>query len=628
MKVVIPFWNKTFISIIIPSLVAHVIFPPILLNSGNSFMVLPDLSPLSALQLSQLQQLTAQLNTPQKIWVSGYIAGLNQSTELIQPTPASEQRLTILYATQTGNSKGVALQLAEQADHKGIRNHLVSMADYKVKSIKGESHLIIVTSTNGEGEPPDDAIDLHQFLATKKAPKLETLKFAVLGLGDSSYQFFCQTGKDFEQRLLALGAEVVTTRLDADIDYQQASTQWIQQALADIQKTLNAGISTTANVSKKTVTRNKYDKQHPFSATFLSSQKITGSQSNKDVRHIEISLQGSDLTYRAGDALGVYFKNDANLVAQLITKLGLDDETPVSIDEKMVSLSDALTTHYEITNTHPAFIEAYAKQSNNPALLQLAENKEALREFANKTQVIDIITNTPAEAITPQNFIALLRRISPRLYSIASSQSEVDDEVHLTVGIVNFENKQGTKRFGGASSFLGERLQEEQEVDVFIEENHNFRLPENPQIPIIMVGPGTGIAPFRAFIQEREVTQSSGKNWLIFGDQTFNEDFLYQNEWLAYLKSGLLTKLDLAFSRDQKEKIYVQDRLKENAQEVYQWLQDGAHFYVCGDANRMAKDVHTTLIEIISKQGNKSLEDAQQELNELRQAKRYQKDVY
>ncbi|HEY5716534.1 MAG TPA: sulfite reductase subunit alpha, partial [Psychromonas sp.] len=397
-----------------------------------------------------------------------------------------------------------------------------------------------------------------------------------------------------------------------------------------VEETLEKGgfVATSQALVGSLQTANKYDKQNPFTATLLTQQKITGARSAKDVRHIEIDLEGSDLHYSAGDALGVWFENDPLLVDALIQKLQLDAQAQVKIDDKSVSLKEALTDSFELTGTHPAFVEGYAKLTGNKKLLALAEDKNKLRDFANTHQIIDVVSDTGNEALTAENFVALLRRISPRLYSIASSQAEVDQEVHLTVGTVTFENENGETRQGGASSFLGQRLQEGGQVKVFIEDNHNFRLPANPETPIIMVGPGTGIAPFRAFMQEREATDATGKNWLFFGDQTFTEDFLYQTEWQGFLKSGLLTKLDLAFSRDQAEKIYVQDRLKENAHEIYQWLQEGAHFYVCGDANRMAKDVQQTLIEIIGVQGNKSLEDAEQYLTELRQAKRYQRDVY
>ena len=587
-------------------------------------------SPLSESQLALLQQATTGLDAVQTAWVSGYLAGLSQSpVTAAAPTQSEGQSLTILIGSQTGNAKGVAQELADQATAKGISNKLISMADYKVKAIKDESHLIVVASTNGEGEAPDDAIDLHAFLASKKAPKLASLKFAVLGLGDSSYEFFCQTGKDFEQRLHALGGEIITERLDADVDYQEVTQAWFDKALTAVEATLEkAGITTAAVATSSAIAANKYNKQNPFNASLLSSQKITGNQSAKDVRHIEIDLAGSDLHYTAGDALGIWFKNDQTMVDELIKKLGLDATKEITLGDKKIALKDALIEEYELTGTHPAFVEGYAALTENKELQKLAENKNVCRDFANNNQIVDVVTAEGNEAITEENFISLLRRSSPRLYSIASSQTEVEDEVHLTVGAVIFENEAGQQRGGSASTFLSHRLQEGEEVKVFIEDNHNFRLPANPETPIIMVGPGTGIAPFRAFMQEREASEATGKNWLLFGDQTFNQDFLYQVEWQTHLKSGLLTKLDLAFSRDQAQKIYVQDRLKENAAEVFKWLQDGAHFYVCGDANRMAKDVQTALIDIISKQGKLSLEDAEEYLTELRQAKRYQRDVY
>ncbi|MGJ8580685.1 MAG: assimilatory sulfite reductase (NADPH) flavoprotein subunit [Psychromonas sp.] len=587
-------------------------------------------SPLSESQLAQLQQATAGLDAVQTAWVSGYLAGVSQGpVTAAAPTQSAGQSLTILVGSQTGNAKGVAQELAEQAAARGIPNQLISMADYKVKAIKDESHVIIVASTNGEGEAPDDAIDLHAYLASKKAPKLPNLKFAVLGLGDSSYEFFCQTGKDFEERLAALGAEIITERLDADVDYQEVTQAWFDKALDAVESTLQkAGVAIAAVATSAPAVANKYNKQNPFAASLLTSQKITGDQSGKDVRHIEIDLEGSDLHYTAGDALGVWFKNDQAMVDELIAKLGLDADKEITLGEQTISLKAALIEEFELTGTHPGFIEGYAALTENKTLLALAEDKNACRDFANTHQIVDVVTAEGNDKVTEENFVALLRRSSPRLYSIASSQTEVEEEVHLTVGAVVFENELGQQRGGSASTFLSHRLEEGEEVKVFIEDNHNFRLPANPDTPVIMVGPGTGIAPFRAFMQEREATDATGKNWLLFGDQTFNEDFLYQVEWQNYLKSGLLTKLDLAFSRDQAQKIYVQDRLKENAAEVFKWLQDGAHFYVCGDANRMAKDVQTALIEIISKQGKLSLEDAEEYLTELRQAKRYQRDVY
>jgi len=370
----------------------------------------------------------------------------------------------------------------------------------------------------------------------------------------------------------------------------------------------------------------EYTKQAPYAAELSLSQKITGRDSAKDVRHIEIDLAESGITYQAGDALGVWFENDTALVTELIATLNLSADEKVEIAGTSLSFAEALTLKLEITQTAVNFISFWAEQSQDKDLLALSEDKNSAREYAGNHQIIDVVKAAPA-TVTAQDFADALRKITPRLYSIASSQAEVEEEVHLTVGLVEY-NENDKLRSGGASSFLGKRLEEGGTVKVFIEHNDNFRLPANGETPVIMIGPGTGIAPFRAFMQEREATEASGDNWLFFGDQTFTQDFLYQVEWQGYLKSGLLTNLDLAFSRDQAEKIYVQDRLREKASEIFAWLERGAHLYICGDMSRMAKDVELALVDIISEHGKLSTEQAQDYLKELRNAKRFQKDVY
>ena len=370
----------------------------------------------------------------------------------------------------------------------------------------------------------------------------------------------------------------------------------------------------------------EYTKQNPYSAELSVSQKITGRDSAKDVRHIEIDLGESGLTYQVGDALGVWFENDEALVDELIATLSLSASENVSVANETLTLKDALVSSLEITQTSVNFVNFWAEVSQDKTLLAVAEDKNSAREYAANHQVVDVVKAAPA-SIEAQVFVEALRKITPRLYSIASSQAEMEEEVHLTVGLVEYDGN-GQLRSGGASSFLGKRLEEGGAVKVFVEHNDNFRLPSDGNTPVIMIGPGTGIAPFRAFMQEREASEATGDNWLFFGDQTFTQDFLYQVEWQGYVKSGLLTNIDLAFSRDQAEKIYVQDRLREKAAEVYAWLERGAHLYICGDMSRMAKDVETALIDIIAEQGNKSEEQAQQYLKDLRNAKRYQKDVY
>ncbi len=592
---------------------------------------------LDANQLASLQEAIATYTPLQLAWTSGYLAAKSEGGSVAAlPTATAgasaqvQATLTILFSSQTGNAKGVAKKLAESAKAAGITVNLKNVSEYKPKSLKSETHLLIVTSTNGEGEPPDDAIEFHEFLASKKAPKLPTLKYSVLSLGDSSYEFYCQTGKDFDERLKALGATAVSPRVDCDVDYEEDAQSWSVSIIDTLKEELtqsgDAGVAPVAGVSAAVEVESQYTKQNPYEAELLVSQKITGRDSAKDVRHVEIDLGESGLTYQVGDALGVWFENSAALVEELITTLKLSADENVSIKGENFTLSQALTSELEITQTAPAFIEFWASISGDAKLKALAEDKNAAREYAGEHQIVDVVKAAPSD-VTAQVFVDALRKITPRLYSIASSQTEVEEEVHLTVGLVSYEHE-GATRFGGASGFLANDAEEGATVKVFVEHNDNFRLPADGNTPVIMVGPGTGVAPFRAFMQEREASDAEGDNWMFFGDQTFTQDFLYQVEWQGYLKSGLLTKMDVAFSRDQAEKIYVQDRIKENAKEVFEWLERGAHLYICGDANRMAKDVHNTLVDVIASEGGLTPEQAEDYLKSLRSNKRYQKDVY
>lgn len=587
-----------------------------------------NLSPLSDEQQRQLGQVLSTLNTQQLTWVSGYLYGLSQSGHQGVATSAAvaapSGSLTILYGSQTGNAKGVATAIKAQAEARGLPVTLASMADYKPKQLKKESHLLVVVSTYGEGEPPESAVDLFEQLKKGKIGKLDGLKFAVLGLGDSSYEFFCQTGKDFDDFLAKAGAERVYELASLDVDYQDAAKSWGEQALNAITATLSTGAaSSVASTVQQAVGHSQYSKENPFPARLSVNQKITGRDSTKDIRHIEINLADSGLTYQPGDALGVWFDNDADLVGEVLALTGLSGDEATAHG----TLRTALTGHFELTRLHGGFITGLAEIAGNAALKDLAGDKVQLNALVASAQIVDVLKRFPT-ALTAEQLLGLLRPLTPRLYSIASAQSEVEEEVHLTVGVVRYPQEDGTVRSGGASSFLADRLEEGAEVRVFVEHNDNFRLPANPDTPIIMVGPGTGIAPFRAFMQEREAIGASGKNWLFFGNPHFTQDFLYQVEWQRYVKSGLLSKISLAFSRDQAHKIYVQDRLSEAGQELYQWLEAGAHFYVCGDANKMAKDVQEALLDVIAEHGHKSREEAEEYLSELRRAKRYQRDVY
>ncbi|HDX8357206.1 TPA: assimilatory sulfite reductase (NADPH) flavoprotein subunit [Aeromonas hydrophila] len=590
---------------------------------------LTNLTPLSDEQQRQLSQALSTLNTQQLAWVSGYLYGLSQAGS--QPavtgaaTTATSGNLTILYGSQTGNAKGVASAIKAQAEARGLPVTLTSMADYKPKQLKKETHLLVVVSTYGEGEPPESAVDLFEQLKKGKVGKLEGLKFAVLGLGDSSYEFFCQTGKDFDSLLTKAGADRVHELASLDVDYQDAAKTWGEQALNAIAATLSAGPagSSVASAVQQAVGHSQYSKENPFPARLSVNQKITGRDSTKDIRHIEISLEESGIRYQPGDALGIWFDNDPVLVSEVLALAGLSGDEATARG----SLREVLSRELELTRLHGGFITGLAEISANVALKDLAGDKAQVNALVASAQVVDVLKRFPTE-LTAEQLLGLLRPLTPRLYSIASSQSEVEEEVHLTVGVVRYPQEDGTVRSGAASSYLADRLAEDAEVRVFVEHNDNFRLPPNPDTPVIMVGPGTGIAPFRAFLQEREAQGAEGNNWLFFGNPHFTQDFLYQVEWQRYVKSGLLSKISLAFSRDQAEKVYVQHRLREAGQELYQWLEAGAHFYVCGDANQMAKDVQEALLDVIAEHGHKSREEAEEYLSELRRAKRYQRDVY
>lgn len=608
-------------------------------SQGNTPQELPSIAaPLNDQQLSNLQQTVTELSPQQLAWVSGYFWGLSQTQTASAAAPLSQAvaavaakpagKLTIIYASQTGNAKSVAESLEQEAQAQGISAQLFDASDYKGKNLAKETHVIIVASTNGEGEAPDNAIELHEFLQSKKAPKLPNLQYGVIGLGDSSYEFFCQTGKDFDSFLAKLGATPFIDRVDCDVDYEEPAKAWRDQALETVKQALASG--SEAEVVQLPVgqaaTPSAYNKQNPYTATLLTNQKITGRDSGKDVRHIEIDLEGSGLTYQPGDALGVWYENSSQLANAILGKVGLSGVESVDVEGESLSIHSALVSKFEITAANPQLVSKFAELSGSKKLLKLVEDKDKLREYATSTQIVDVLGEKKTQ-LTAEQLVSLLRRLTPRLYSIASSQAEVDEEVHLTVGLVEYD-KGEEKRYGGASSFLAQRLEEGGEVKVFVEHNNNFKLPQDDSTPVIMIGPGTGIAPFRSFIQERDNREAEGKNWLFFGDRTFTQDFLYQVEWQKYLKSGVLNRLDVAFSRDQGEKVYVQHRILENAEQVWQWIQEGAYIYVCGDATRMAKDVHDALVIVAEQQGQMPRDDAEQFINDLRKAKRYQRDVY
>lgn len=598
------------------------------------------LLPLSAEQLARLQSATGDFSPAQLAWLSGYFWGIAQgngvqggavsAVSLTANAVAPAQSITLISASQTGNARRVAEQLRDDLLAAKLAVTLVNAGDYKFKQIAQETLLLVVTSTQGEGEPPEEAVALHKFLFSKKAPALKAMSFAVFGLGDTSYEFFCKAGKDVDSRLAELGAERLLDRVDADVDYQAAAEQWRRQIVDILQARVPAQgaavVQASASGTRDEISSSPYSKAAPYAASFSVNQKITGRASDKDVRHIEIDLGDSGLRYQPGDALGVWYQNDPALVQELLELLWLKGDEPVTVAGETQPLSQALQRHFELTQNTAPLVEKYAALSRNETLLALVAEKPALQQFAQRTPLVDMVRQAPTE-LTAEQLIGWLRPLTPRLYSIASSQAEAESEVHITVGVVRYDYE-GRARSGGASGYLADRLNEDDEIQVFIEHNDHFRLPADPATPVIMIGPGTGIAPFRAFMQQREADGAEGKNWLFFGNPHFTEDFLYQVEWQRYVKDGLLTHIDLAWSRDQAHKIYVQDKLREKGEQVWRWIQDGAHLYVCGDANRMAKDVEQALLDIIVAHGGLDAEQADEFLSELRLERRYQRDVY
>ena len=590
--------------------------------------------PLTPDQLARLQTATTDFSPTQLAWLSGYFWGMvnNVPGAAVAAAPAQAEvpSVTLISASQTGNARRLAEQLRDDLLAAKLNVNLVNAGDYKFKQIGQEKLLVVVTSTQGEGEPPEEAVALHKFLMGKKAPQLKDAAFAVFGLGDTSYEFFSQAGKDFDKRLEELGAARLLDRVDADVEYAQQATDW-RSALVEIlkqrvpaQSAASAAVTATGAVNE--VFSSPYTKEAPLTAAFAVNQKITGRGSDKDVRHIEIDLGDSGLRYQPGDALGVWYENDAELVSELLAQVWLKGDEQVEVQGNTLPLAEALQKHFELTVNTPQIVAQYATLSRNEALLALADDKAALQNFAQNVPIIEMVRQAPIE-LNVEQLTGLLRPLTPRLYSIASSQAENENEVHITVGAVRYEID-GRARGGGASTWLADRIEEDGEIRIFIEHNDNFRLPANPETPVIMIGPGTGIAPFRSFIQQRDNDGAGGKNWLFFGNPHFTEDFLYQVEWQKYVKDGLLTNIDLAWSRDQQEKIYVQDKIRAKGAEVWRWIAEGAHLYVCGDANRMAKDVEQALLDVVVEHGGMDRETADEFLSELRVERRYQRDVY
>lgn len=610
-------------------------------------------SPFTEGQATQINELLQTLTPEQKVWLSGYlvanqqltsgtsdtqgsqIGAVSKDTETMlqqnEPTIQPEKRaITLLYGSETGNAQGLAEIFEERLSNIGHNVTLKAMDEFKPKNLKNVEDLFIITSTQGEGDPPDNAAELHEFIHGRKAPKLEGVRFSVLALGDQTYEFFCQTGKDFDKKLEELGAERLYERVDCDVDYEEDAEKWMANVINTIDSAPEGTQSEqVVSESIKSAKEKKYSKANPYQAEVLENINLNGRGSDKETRHIEFLLDNFGEEYEVGDCLVVLPQNDPALVELLMSTLGWDpgDQIEISEDGDTISLEEALTSYFEITKLTRPLLQNAAAYFDNEALEDKVQDSEWIQNYIEGRDFIDLLNDFPPEELEPEDLYQILRKLPPREYSISSSYQSLPDEVHITVGAVRY-NTHGRDRSGVCSVQFAERIQPGDTVPIYLKRNPNFKFPKDGDTPVIMIGPGTGIAPFRAHMQEREEYGYKGNTWLFFGDQHFTTDFLYQTEWQEWLKDGFLEKMNVAFSRDTDQKVYVQHRIAEHSKEFNEWLEKGASIYICGDEKNMAKDVHQAIRNVLVKEQNLTEEDAESYLKQMKKDKRYQRDVY
>ena len=587
--------------------------------------MLPEHAPFTSDQRRALDSLLAGLDPVQRGWLSGFLAA-GAPVAPVAAAPVSAGKLTVLYGTESGNSESLADRTVKEAKKRGFQAVMKNMSEVSPADLAKASNLLVIISTWGDGEPPETATTFFkEFMGAELA--LSGVRYSVLALGDTSYEKFCQTGKDIDARLEALGAARVSTRQDCDVDYEENYASWLESSLKALAP---ASAAPVAFVAPAAAPATEYGKKKPFPAETIDTVVLNGEGSSKETLHLEFSLAGSGLSYEPGDALAVLPVNAPDVVKAIIqaAKLTGNEEVEVkNVGRKL--LADALREDYDITAISRAVLTKLAEALNSTVLrgLLAEDAKDRLKEYSAGREIIDAIVDFAPNGLSAEALTGIFRKLPPRLYSIASSPLAHADEVHLTVAAVRYETH-NRQRKGVCSTYLADLVKSGDPVQVFVQPNKNFRLPADPATPVIMVGPGTGVAPFRAFVEHRAAAGGGGKNWLFFGDQHYTYDFLYQLEWQDFLKDGALTRLDVAFSRDQPEKVYVQDRMIAQAKDLYQWLEEGAHFYVCGDANRMANDVHQALVTVVENQAGISREAAEAYVEDLKKTKRYQRDVY
>ncbi|MDW4411364.1 assimilatory sulfite reductase (NADPH) flavoprotein subunit [Staphylococcus saprophyticus] len=602
-------------------------------------------SPFDQEQAAQLNQIFQTLTAEQQIWLTGYLTAQQGSVTQTAEAPQqvaeyvlnnesesqtnNDRHITVVYGSETGNAQSLAEIFADRLVEHNYTVKLTAMDEIKQKEFKKVEDLFVITATHGEGDPPDNALTFHEFIHSRKAPKLENVRFSVLALGDESYEYFCQTGKDFDAKLLELGAERLTDRQDCDLDFDDLAEKWMNKNIEILNQSTGHGSTVTSTETVQSAKEKRYSKSNPYQAEVLENINLNGRGSNKEVRHVELLLDNYGESFEPGDCVVVLPQNEPEIVTLLIETLGWDKdiEIPINDDGDTLPLEKALTEHFEITKLTKPLLQKAAELFGNTELLSQIDNAEWIQQYVDGRDVIDLLIEFPTSELKPETFYKLLRKLPAREYSIASSYEATPDEVHITVGAVRYEAHERTRK-GVCSVQLAERIQPGDTLPIYLKKNPNFKFPFDEETPVIMIGPGTGVAPFRSYMQEREELGLSGNTWLFFGEQYFTTDFLYQTEWQAWLKDETLAKLDLAFSRDTEEKIYVQHRIAQQSELFYQWLQDGAAIYVCGDEKHMAKDVHDTIRSVIEQEGDMSEADAEAYLTQMKQEKRYQRDVY
>ncbi len=610
-------------------------------------------SPFNENQVELLNRLLPTLTETQQIWLGGYLSALSlqgnaaavsTGTSLqaegiaAVASPAAQPQIsrevTVLFGSQTGNCQRLSSSMSRKLEEQGFQVTVSAMNGFKPNGLKKVENLLLLVSTHGEGEPPDNARAFHEFIYSKRAPQLDHLRYSVLALGDTSYEFFCQTGKDFDQRLEELGGRRLSPRVDCDLDYDEAVAEWFQQVISSLSGPQNAPAIAEEAVQAAEHAESPdsaYSRNHPFHAEVLENLNLNGRGSDRETRHLELSLAGSNLSFEPGDSLGVYPENHPQLVADIIAAMGWNSNESVPLNKKGEegTLREALLRHYEITVLTKPLLEQAAQLTASAGLhaLLAPDHQQELKAYIQGRDLLDLVQDFAPWEVPARSFVTILRKLPARLYSIASSYNANPDEVHFTVRAVRYESH-GRDRYGVCSVHCAERVQPGDTLPIYIQNNPNFKLPANSEVPVIMIGPGTGVAPFRSFLEEREEQGASGRTWLFYGDRHFVTDFLYQTDWQRMLKDGVLNKLDVAFSRDTEEKVYVQHRILEQSRELYAWLQEGAHVYVCGDEKHMAHDVHSALVTVIQRESGLSPEEAAAYLERMQQEQRYQRDVY